>query len=57
MGLENIFGKNYYEVKTKCKNCGSRQMTRIRKGNKPEDVLSRGKCVICGCFELEVDNK
>lgn len=54
MNLDNLFPKNYYEIKTKCKNCSTKQLTKIRKGNKPEDVLSNGKCDNCGVNELEL---
>lgn len=54
MDLNNLIPKNYYEVKTKCKNCSQKQMTKIKKGNKPEDVLYKGKCENCGVNELEM---
>ena len=49
----DIFKKNYYEIKTKCNNCDHKQITRIRKGNKPEEVLNKGVCENCGVKELK----
>lgn len=57
MKITDLIIKNYYEVKTRCKNCSYRQMTKIKKGNLPEEVIDRGVCKNCGCFQLEVDYK
>lgn len=57
MNLNNILGSNTYEVKTKCGNCGTIQLTKIKKGNKAEEVISKGKCENCGCAELSLVNK
>lgn len=51
--MDKIFAKDFYEVRTKCKNCKVTQMTRIRKGNKAKEVLKNGVCIKCGCLELE----
>jgi len=52
--MDNLFGKSYYEVKSKCTNCGTKQLTKIKKGNIAEEVIDRGKCENCGCQKLEV---
>jgi hypothetical protein len=48
-------GPGIYEVKTKCSNCNTKQLTRIKKGNKASEVIERGKCERCGCMTLTLD--
>lgn len=52
--IENLIPKRTYEVKTRCLNCKTIQQTKIRKGNKAEEVLQNGKCENCGCQTLEL---
>jgi|TARA_R100001530_G_scaffold34477_3_gene26940 hypothetical protein len=54
MGLEKLFGKNFYEVKTRCSNCSTKQNTKITKGNVASEVIENGACINCGCKNLEI---
>ena len=57
MGIKELIGLGVgvYEVKTKCTNCNTKQLTNIKKGNKSEEVIERGKCERCGCMTLELE--
>jgi len=52
--MKTAVGRNNYEVKTKCSNCNTSQMTKIKKGHLSKDVISNGKCGKCGCQTLEI---
>jgi len=52
--IDNLFSGGTYDVKSKCKNCGTKQLTKIKKGHIGKDVIGNGKCENCGCKMLEV---
>ncbi len=50
-------GPGAYEVRTYCSNCKVKQLTKIKKGNKAEEVIANGKCARCGCMTLSLEGK
>ena len=56
MGVKDLMGLGVgaYEVRTKCTKCKNNKLTKIKKGNKAEEVIANGKCAKCGCMTLEL---
>ncbi len=54
--LKNIFPEKVYEVKSKCSNCNTKQLTKIKKGNKASEVIENGHCEKCGCLTLSLQD-